>query len=251
MRIPIVRGIIERRILVNYRIDPAIVARVLPAPFRPLLVNGYALGGICLIRLQGIRPRWIPGQIGLTSENAAHRIAVEWEADGQTQHGVYIPRRDTSSRIAVWGGGSIFPGLHHRAKFNVQETSNRFLVSLDSSDGETHVQVAANITSGLTASVFASLSEAVEFFQQGSLGYSPTQIEGNYDGLELRCQDWLMEPLALEKLSSSFFENEAMFPKGSIEFDSALLMRGIHHEWHGRKNLCCETQVPRTAWQSG
>ena len=29
------------------------------------------------------------------------------------------------------------------------------------------------------------------------------------------------------------------FSSEGIEFDSALLMRGIKHEWHGRADLCC------------
>ena len=79
MRIPVVQGVIDRRILVNYRVDPDVMARVLPPPFRPQIVRGYAIGGICLIRLKGIRPRFVPIPVGLRSENAAHRIAVEWD----------------------------------------------------------------------------------------------------------------------------------------------------------------------------
>ena len=30
MRIPTIRGLIDRRILVNYRVDPAVLARILP-----------------------------------------------------------------------------------------------------------------------------------------------------------------------------------------------------------------------------
>ena len=30
---------VERRLLVNYRADPAVVVRLLPAPFRPQLVH--------------------------------------------------------------------------------------------------------------------------------------------------------------------------------------------------------------------
>ena len=57
MRIPVIRGLIERRILVNYRADPAVVARTLPPPFRPRLVRGSAMVGICLIRLlSAVRP---------------------------------------------------------------------------------------------------------------------------------------------------------------------------------------------------
>jgi hypothetical protein len=39
MKIPIIRGIIDRRILVNYRVDPITLKRVLPEPFRPKLVG--------------------------------------------------------------------------------------------------------------------------------------------------------------------------------------------------------------------
>ena len=34
-----------------------------------------------------------------------------------------------------------------------------------------------------------------------------------------------------------------MFPAGSVEFDSALLMRGIDHEWHGREPLCAGAET--------
>ncbi len=61
MKIPAIRGVIERRVLVNYRVDPAALQRVLPGDFRPLLVDGYGIGGICLIRLGQIRPAGVPG----------------------------------------------------------------------------------------------------------------------------------------------------------------------------------------------
>src|SRR5262245_5166815 len=83
MRIPVIRGIIERRILVNYRVDPAVLAKLLPAPFRPKLVRGHGMAGICLIRLGGIRPTfWPKGLGGIRSENAAHRTAVVWDDAG-------------------------------------------------------------------------------------------------------------------------------------------------------------------------
>src|ERR1041384_6121900 len=80
--LPILNGEIDRRILVNYRCEPNIAARLLPAPLRPQLVNGWAMMGICLIRLTQIRPRGLPAWTGLSSENAAHRIAVEWDDGG-------------------------------------------------------------------------------------------------------------------------------------------------------------------------
>src|SRR5207237_1213317 len=94
MRIPVIRGVIDRRILVNYRIAPAALARVLPPPFRPKLIHGTGMAGVCLIRLKHVRPRLLPPWLGIASENAAHRIAVEWDDGGERREGVYIPRRD-------------------------------------------------------------------------------------------------------------------------------------------------------------
>src|SRR5262249_61863595 len=77
MRLPSIRGVIDRRILVNYRVAPDVLARLLPAPFRPRLVHGFGMVGICLIRLREVRPALLPAWLGIASENAAHRAAVE------------------------------------------------------------------------------------------------------------------------------------------------------------------------------
>src|SRR5437762_8710085 len=99
MRIPVIRGLIERRILINYRVDPEVLKKLLPQPFRPNIIKDVGIAGICLIRLKDIRPSGFPGAVGILSENAAHRIAVEWDEQGKLREGVYIPRRDTSSRL--------------------------------------------------------------------------------------------------------------------------------------------------------
>ena len=72
-------GRIRRRILVNWVADPEPVARLLPAPFRPKLLRGRAVVGVCLIRLEGLRPEALPNALALSSESAAHRVAVEWD----------------------------------------------------------------------------------------------------------------------------------------------------------------------------
>src|SRR5687767_2154390 len=116
MALPTIHGVIRRRILVNFRVDPVVIQRLLPEPFRPKLYGSAALAGICLIRLEQIRPRPFPAAMGLSSENAAHRIAVEWTTPaGEEREGVYIPRRDSDSLVNYLVGGRLFPGEHHRA----------------------------------------------------------------------------------------------------------------------------------------
>jgi hypothetical protein len=238
MRIPTIRGLIDRRVLVNFRVDPEVLSGVCPAPFRPQIVNGFGIAGICLIRLKHVRPTFLPFSLGISSENAAHRIAVEWDAAGVTRTGVFIPRRDTSSGLNAYAGGRIFPGVHNRARFDVRETGNDYHIAMDSLDGSAHVTVAGQATSELPPdSIFPTVAACSRFFESGSLGYSPTDSINRFDGLELRTLNWHVEPLAVTKVVSSFFEDRDVFPEGSVSFDNALWMRGIDHEWHSRDSI--------------
>jgi hypothetical protein len=190
----------------------------------------------------------LPAFVGISSENAAHRIAVEWEQDGVTREGVFIPRRDTSSRLNTLAGGRVFPGEHHHARFDVDERDGRYRIALDSDDGLTHLAVVGKVGPALPrGSVFQSLQEASDFFERGSVGYSVTSRVGEFDGLELRSFRWRLSPLEVELVESSFFDNQALFPVGSVEFDSALLMREIEHEWHSRGKICAPCGAEPTA----
>ena len=233
VKIPVIRGVIDRRMLINFRVDPDVLSHVLPFPFRPKVVNGHGVAGICLIRLKHIRPRFLPRFVGLSSENAAHRIAVEWDENGQTCEGVYVPRRDTSSWLNSLAGGRLFPGVHHHGRFQVREENGDYNVRFDGDD--THVAVNATISPTFpTTSTFGSLREASDFFEAGSLGYSATKKSGEFDALECRTFNWRVDPLDVTHVESSFIDNRALFPNGSVEFDCALLMRGIEHEWRGQ-----------------
>lgn len=156
-----------------------------------------------MIRLKDIKPKGFPDFIGVNSENGAHRIAVEWEENGETKSGVYIPRRDPSLKLNAFVGGRLFPGKHYLAKFNVQEENGNYHIDFKSSD-ETETS-------------------------NGDLGYSPNKDK--FDGLRLKAYNWEVKPLEVSNVKSSFFENEEIFPKGSVTFDNALLMTNIEHEW--------------------
>src|SRR4029453_2665240 len=111
MRLPSVQGVIRRRILVNFRVDPEVMRAQIPARFTPKLHDGKAIAGICLIRLEEIRPRSLPAFVGLASENAAHRVAVRWRGEGgEEKEGVLIPRGDTCTSLYSISGGRFLPG---------------------------------------------------------------------------------------------------------------------------------------------
>jgi len=224
------QGIIDRRILVNFTVDPDIIRRILPEPFTPKIYEGKAIAGICLIRLKGIRPKGFPDLISISSENAAHRIAVEWMENGERKEGVYIPRRDSSSLINSLAGGRIFPGKHVHSKFNVKETNGHYHISFNSPDN-TGISIDADATEQFNAdSIFKTLENASAFFEKGAIGYTPGGNKA--EGLRLTIYEWKVSALKVNEVSSTFFENENIFPKGSVVFDDALLMTQINHEWN-------------------
>lgn len=238
MKIPAIKGIIDRRILINDIADPQVIAKLIPQPFRPKVYNGKAIVGICLIRLKEIRPKGLPALCGISSENGAHRIAVEWNEHGATYEGVYIPRRDSSSVFNSLVGGRIFPGKHYLAKFDVQETNEHYKVAFQSSDNTTIAVEAHKAGQFDQSSIFQTLENASDFMKRGALGYSPQG--NNYQGVLLKTYNWQVEPLSVKSVRSSFFEDPNNFPIGSIQFDNALLMTAIEHEWNsvGNKNGC-------------
>lgn len=212
--------------------------RQLPTRFRPKLHNGFAVAGICLIRLEHIRPQRMPEIIGLSSENAAHRVAVLWDEHNETREGVYISRRDTNSQLNQLLGGRIFPGEHHAARFTVSESGDAIELSMRSDDGDVAVDVEGVIAESMpSTSIFASLAETSKFFEGGSLGYSVTKDPGRLDGLKLETKDWRVQPLQIGNVYSTYFADAEKFPAGSIAFDHALIMRNVAHEWHNANDL--------------
>ncbi len=238
MKLPIIQGTIRRRILVNFRVDPVVMQRHLPPAFKPKLHAGSAIAGICLIRLESIRPKGLPAALGISSENAAHRIAVTWNDGDQEKEGVFIPRRDTGSTLNHLAGGRVFPGEHHLADFRVSDTGAAIDFEMRSRDGEVAVQLRGRIGEALpTGSQFKSLAEASSFFESGSIGYSVTKDSRRLDGIFLRTKTWKMQTLDVDDVQSSYFADERRFPVGSVNFDCALIMRDIEHEWQSEPDL--------------
>ena len=101
------------------------------------------------------------------------------------------------------------------------------------------MSIAAELASELPeGSVFGSTQEVSDFFLTGNIGWSDGKKGNQFDAIELTTTEWNMEPLKVAERYSAYFSNTAMFPEGSVEFDSAMIMRNLKHSWVYRKNLC-------------
>jgi hypothetical protein len=231
--LPVMAGTMARRILINYRADPEVVARQIPPSLELNLVNGFAMVGLCLIRMERLRPNFLPFDFGMCSENIAHRVAVTYQENGERKPGVFIWRRETDSRLIAALGGRAFAGVHQRAEISIDEHGNEIQVQARTVDGKADVRLHAATTAEWNPTrLFPSFAMASDFLRAGCCGFSLGHDETSLEAMTLRTLSWKMTPLALRSLSSAFYEDEDRFPPGSIALDHALLMRGIALEWH-------------------
>lgn len=231
--LPILEGVIARRLLVNFRVDPSVAQKLLPGPLEVQTQNGFAVAGICLIRLEQLRPKGLPAALGLSSENMAHRIAIRYPQGNEMHKGVFIWRRETNQRLVTLLGGRLFPGVHHAAAFTVNDTNNCLDMQITTEQGASDVMLTAEPAAVWRPTpLFADLKESSLFFEKGDCVFSCGLHTETLEGMQLRVANWKASMLTIRSLHTSFFENTAQFPLGSLTFDSALLMRGIAHEWH-------------------
>jgi len=75
---------------------------------------------------------------------------VTWtDESGEEHEGVYIPRRDTGSRLNALVGGRFFPGEHHRAYFQVRDDARTIDLVMESADGSADVRLRVQMSDRL------------------------------------------------------------------------------------------------------
>ncbi|GAA4481016.1 DUF2071 domain-containing protein [Microbacterium panaciterrae] len=220
--VPGVRAHLRRRLLVSYRLDPDVARGLLPAPLRPQLVNGQALAGFCVLGLDGIRPRWMSAEVGLRSENAAHRVAVEWDEDGAVRTGVYILERHSSAWHPVLFGGRLFPGVHRHARFTIGERDGRYAMTMDA--GGEHLDADVEVGGPWTSAFFDTVEEASEFYRSGRIGWSRAHDGVTLESVALAAEGWAVQAARIRSVHSSFFD---ALPPGAAQLDHVVVMRDL------------------------
>lgn len=89
----------------------------------------------------------------------------------------------------------------------------------------------------MAGSVFDGVADASAFFRRAPVAYTPTSRPSVFEGMERRTTGWDIRPLGLEEIRSSYFQDPARFPPGSVSLDSAFLMTDLATTWHARPAL--------------
>ena len=143
MHHPPLRGRCPRRALFTWKLDPVVARRLVPAPLRPKVLKGSAVGALDCLQLERFRPRLMPPALGLSMEMCTHVICVHWMQGDVRRDGLYVLRRDVQVRGLGRAAGLLLPGHPHPARIQVQEEAEGIHLALQSQDGRCSVDLAA------------------------------------------------------------------------------------------------------------
>ena len=199
---PQIGGRIERRVLVDHLVDPALARTLVPDGFELNLVDGQAVVGLCLIRLTRMRPIRLPAAVGVTIEAVAHRISVLGPTEGGRVPGVYVPRRDTPSLAAVALGGRVFPGVHGSATICSRDGEHRSAVEARCADGSLiDVVVAGRPTDGALGDRHGAM---LDLHRTELIAWSPRRRGSALDVAVMTCHRFDATPVQVERATSSW-----------------------------------------------
>ncbi|HMK11746.1 MAG TPA: hypothetical protein VK461_09205 [Acidimicrobiales bacterium] len=225
VRTPVLQATLERRLLVTYRLDPDAVADLVPGPFWLHMVGGFAVGSITLDHVTALRPRGLPAATGFTSQNAAHRIAVEWEQQGRRAAGTFVLARHTSARRIAAAGDRIFPGQRERADFAVDDRGPNLSVAFRSRDGVVAVDADVAVDDVGASELFSRPDEAWRLSIRGAMTASLRRRGGVLDWIDEHARGGRVRAASIERVTSSLFPAAVGAP------DSAIVARDVTIEW--------------------
>ena len=215
VRTPVLQGTIEWRVLVVYRLDPAAVLDLIPAPFEAQVVNGFAVGAIALSKLTDVRPPGLPALLGVTVEHAAHLFAVKWRSAPSRGRRLHP---EAAHQLADDGPDrrSSVPGRVRagrlRSRGATVEAARRVSTWRGVVDAAVHSRSGAgDEVNG--SELFAFTVEASLLFRRGAVGYSLRRKGGVLDGVEMRTRTWNRSTPHRSSGRSSYFDDLTGSPR--------------------------------------
>lgn len=242
MHSPPLRGRCPRRALFTWRIDPVAARRVVPAPLRPKMLHGSAIGAVDWMRLERLRPRILPGPLGLSMEMCTHLIPAEWDDEGVRRDVLYVLRRDVQVSGLGRAAGLLLPGHPHPARIHAIDEDVKVQVSAQSKDGQCTLELGGTLSGEWNnRSLFSGGKHLMHVLGNQAGGFLAFDENGHGALIELEAHPELAEPLDTQQHTSSLFDG-GLVPKGAAQPDAAVVLRNLVCLWSPRGKVLRASQ---------
>ena len=231
MHVPPLRGRCRWRALFAWKIDPVVARRLVPAPLRPKLVQGTALGAVDAMGLHGLRPRIVPGPLGLSLGMCTHLIAAEWKDGSHYRDVLYVIRRDVDVHLLGRAGGLLLPGKSHGARIQSRDELTDISIACQSLDQRCELDLAGHIGAQWPKhGLFDSPAAMMDLLGNRSGGRIAFDDAGHGTLIQLEAKPECAEPLTITRHHSTLFAG-TLIPSGAAQIESAVLLRNLVCAW--------------------
>ncbi len=230
-------GLVRERFLPTYRVDPDAVRALAPGPFQPVVRDGAAFAGVCLVEMHQMRPEGWPAPLGFSHLEAVYRLIVEYRSPTRgLLRGIVAPRADASHPLVALGGRLLSHYPFHLSRLSKERNGDQVRLRHHTPDRRGDLdavfQVDAAHQEMPTASRFASLDDAVDFLVGMEHSFSWDARRGVVHRSVITHAPWTMSvarPVRPPRLA--FFAGEPFASHGGAVLDCVLHMGDVPHRW--------------------
>jgi uncharacterized protein YqjF (DUF2071 family) len=230
-------GVVRERFLLTYRVDSRAVRVLAPAPFQPVVRDGMAFAGVCLVEMRAMRPAGVPAALGFSYHEAVYRLVVEYTSAVHGQlRGIVAPRADANHAAIALGGRLLSHYSFHLARIQKQRWDDLVALRHRTLDGRGNLDALFAVDVARqqlpAESCFTSVPDAVEFLVGMQHSFSWDARHGVVHRSVITHAPWAMSvALPVRPPRLAYFAGEPFSRYGGAELDSVLYMRDVPHVW--------------------
>jgi uncharacterized protein DUF2071 len=216
------KGRIDRCWLFTFQASEEEARAILPKPLVPVTRDGCAFWNVVVCRVGAMRPRGVPGFLGMGYWHVAYRLYARFRpAVGGPIEGLYFVRSDCDSGLMAWMGNLVTDFNFHKATIDVREDREWLRVTVDAPGATADATLRRGAEARLSKhSVFASIEEASSFLKYKPCAFSVLE-DGRVNVVRIERDEaaWRGRPVEVVHQEWAFFGGRPVAPEICTEVE--------------------------------
>lgn len=222
------KGRLDRCWLFTFRSPEAEARAFVPSPLALVTREGQAFWNVVVCRVEAMRPRGLPGFLGMGYWHVAYRLHVRH----REEEGLTFVRSDCDSGLMAWMGNLMTDFRFHSGAVEVQEDRDWLRIGIDVPGAGAEATLRRGTARLPKHSLFGSLGEASAFLKYKPRGFSVGK-DGQVRVVRIVRDEsaWRARPVEIVSQEWAFFKGMRVTPEICTEVDP------IAYQWN-RSEAC-------------
>jgi len=216
-------GRIEKCWLFTFRTPVEAVRPLVPERLELLERNGFAFWNVVACEVTQMRPKGMPGGIGMRFRQIAYRLYVRYKPNGTPIEGLYFLRSDCDKHLMSASGRLLTNFQFHQSPIDLKDDSLTV-----SGEMPAHAEIDRSELASLPeGSAFDSLYQAKAVLKYKPFGISPTSnCKMNVVRIQRDERAWVSRLVAVKRQHWSFFDGKPVEPEICYEVEP------VEYQWN-------------------